>query len=73
MVSDIIKTRLREGKDYKAKVILKNDYAYIGYIGKTDGEFVEMFLDRGGGWKIILLSEIKEVMVYHQKMEGEDS
>ncbi len=62
-MSDLITKRLEESKGKEIKIFLNNDFRYFGKLKDSDEKYVELFDYRSNSYKIIEISEIKELEV----------
>jgi len=62
-MSDIIKKRVSESIGKEIKIFLHNGYRYAGKITNCDDKYIELLDYRSGAYKIIDISEVKDLEV----------
>lgn len=62
-MSEIIRERLKNSVGKRAKIFLHNDFRYEGTITNCDDEYLEILDYKSNSYKIILISEIKDIDV----------
>ncbi len=62
-MSDLIIKRLKESKGKEIKIFLHNNFKYFGMLKDYDEKYLELFDYVSSSYKIIELSEIKELEV----------
>ena len=62
-MNEIIITRLKKSEGKTITFFLHNNFRYAGKVTNCDDVYVEIFDDKIQGYKIIELSQIKEVEV----------
>ncbi len=62
-MSEIIKKRVKENLGKNIKIFTNNNFRYIGKLVNCDDDFVEIFDEYIKGYKIIRISNIKDLEV----------
>lgn len=59
-MEDILRKRIRESEGRDGKIILKNNYRYVGKITNTDDKYVEILDYRTNEYHVIEYDSIKD-------------
>ena len=62
-MSEIISERLKKSVGKEVKIFLTNDFRYVGKLTNCDKIYVEVLDYKTKSYKIILITEIKDVEI----------
>lgn len=62
-MSELIKKRVKESVGKVVLIFLKNNFRFEGKVTNTDEDYIEILDFRTNSYKILLISEIKELEI----------